>query len=167
MKKRIGILAFLAAVAGMTALLPFESSDVAQLVPVEALVVSMDQGEVVLDGGACQGRGETWDAAWQDLKRGAEGNVFLGTAEQVILTGAAVDLLPQAAWCEELRPAAVICVSPGPAPEPEEAAAYLSAHNGGVTLQQVRAALLQEQPVELPVLVETEGGLRLYGTKHR
>lgn len=167
MKKRIGVWLFLAVLVGISSMLPFQRNDVAKLVPVEALVVSMERGTVVLNGGDCQGRGKTWQEAWLDLQNSADGAVFLGTAEQVILVGAAANLLPQVAWNEQLRPAAVVCVSPGAAPDPKEAAAYLGAHNGGVTLQQVRTALLQEKTIELPVLVQTEGGMRLYGTENR
>lgn len=167
MRKHIGWLLLLAAVGAAAAMMPFQSSDVAQLVPIEALVISMDQGQVVVAGGGCQGRGDTWDEAWRDFQESGSGTVFLGTAEQVILAGGAVKLLPEVAWNEQLRPAANICVTPGKAPDPEEAAAYLSAHNGGVRLQQVRAALLQDRAIDLPVLVETKGGLRLYGTEYR
>ena len=38
--------------------MPFKRSDVARLAPVEALVVSVEQGRVVLDGGDCQGSAE-------------------------------------------------------------------------------------------------------------
>jgi len=167
MKKWFGIGILCVALLGLSALLPFERNDVAKLVPVETLVVSVERETIVLDGGECMGRGETWQKAWQDLLQSANGTVFLGTAEQIVLVGTAVNLLPQVVWNEQLRPAAVICVSPGPVPDLKKMTAYLGTHNAGVTLQQVRMALLQEEPVELPVLVETEGGLRLHGTKHR
>ena len=137
--------------------MPFKRSDVARLAPVEALVVSVEQGRVVLDGGDCQGRGASWEEAWQ----------FLGTAEQIVLTGSAVELLPQAVNSGALRPAAQVCVCPGPAPDPKQAAAYLSAHKTGVTLQRVQAALQRGENFALPVLMETEGGLRLYAATKR
>ena len=164
MIRRLCVLAILAAALRMTGLLPFETRDVAQLKPVEALVISVDQGELVLQSEACMGRGVSWDAAWEDLKRGADGDLFLGTVEQVVLVGEAADLLSQVAQSDRLRPAAMVCTCPGAAPDPKEAAGYLSAHNSGLTLQQVRAKLLRQETVRLPVLVETEGGLRIYGT---
>lgn len=165
MKKRIGLAALLLAVIVMAGWLPFQSSDVAQLVPIETLVISMEDGWIILDGGETLGRGKNWEEAWKDLHHGADGRVFLGTVEQVVLSGAAVELLSEAAWNEELRPAATVCTSLGSKPKPKDATAYLSAHNGGVTLQQVRAALLKEETIRLPILVQTEGGLRLYGAK--
>ncbi len=148
-------------------LVPFESNDVASLVPVEALVVSKDGGLVVLNGGECKGYGANWAEALVDLHEGAEGTVFLSTAEQVIISDHALDLLPDVVRCEELRPAAVICVAPGKPPEPKEAAAYLSVHDAGVTIQKVQAAMLAERGLALPMLVKTEGGLRLYGSSNR
>lgn len=167
MKKRIGLGLLLLAIVAAAGWLPFQSSDVAQLVPIETLVVSLDDGWVILDGGEALGRGKNWEEAWEDLHHGADGRVFLGTVEQVVMSGAAVELLSDAAWNEEIRPAAAVCTSLGSTPDPEEATAYLSAHNGGVTLQQVRVALLKQETIKLPVLVQTEGGLRLYGTKDR
>ena len=165
MKKRIGLGLLLLAIIAAAGWLPFQSSDVAQLVPIETLVISLDDGWVILDGGEALGRGKNWEEAWRDLHHGANGRVFLGTVEQVVLSGAAVELLSDAAWNEELRPAATVCTALGSKPDPKEATTYLSAHNGGVTLQQARAALLKQETIKLPILVQTEGGLRLYGTQ--
>ena len=165
--KRMILFVCLAAALRMSGLLPFSGSDVAELAPVEALTVDWKQGQVVLNGGACQGYGKDWAAALEDLHRGAEGTVFLGTAEHVVLSEDAVRLLPDVIRSEELRPAAVICVCDGPLPEPEDAAAYLSAHNAGMTIQKVQAAMVRGEGVALPVLRETEGGLRLYGSENR
>ena len=164
MKKRIALGLLLLGILAAAGWLPFQSSDVAQLVPIETLVVSLDDGWIILDGGETLGRGKNWEEAWEDLHHGADGRVFLGTVEQVVLSGAAVELLSETAWNEELRPAATVCTALGSEPDPKEATAYLSAHQGGVTLQQVRAALLKGESIKLPILVETEGGLRLYGT---
>lgn len=167
MIKRLLLLAALAAALRLTGLLPFETSDVAQLKPVEALVVSIQDGDVVLNGGDSKGRGETWDEALGDLRQGAEGKLFFGTAEQVVLCGDAVGFLREIAESEALRPAAVVVTCPEGEPDPKQAAAYLSAHNAGLTLQQVRAKLLRGERIQLPVLTKTEGGLRLDGTEHR
>lgn len=167
MIKRVGLLLLLLAVLRATGLLPFQSSDVAQLVPVRALVVSVDGDKLVLDGGQCRGVGHDWDSAWDDLHNSAEGHVFLGTADHVILCGSAIDKLPQVVTSRQLRPAASVCICTDGIPQPDKAANYLDAHDGGVTLQQVRALQLRTGTVRLPRLVMTEGGLRLYGTKNR
>jgi len=61
----------------------------------------------------------------------------------------------------------VICVCTGPLPKPKDAAAYLSAHDAGMTIQKVQAAMVRGEGVALPVLRNTEGGLRLNGSKNR
>jgi len=152
---------------GAGAMLPFQSRDIAQLVPIEALVVSVSQDKVVLNGGECSGRGSTWEDAWKDLKNSGDGWVFFGTAEQIVLVGGAVKLLTEVVSCEELRPAANVCVALGTMPQPEKVSAYLSAHNSGVTLQKVRADLKQGACPILPVLITEEGEMRLYETENR
>lgn len=165
--KRILLFVCLAAALRMTGLMPFSGNDVADLVPVEALTVDWKRGQVVLDSGESQGYGADWAEALEDLHRGADGTVFLGTAEQVVLSEAAVRLLPDVIRSQQLRPAAVICVCTGPLPKPKDAAAYLSAHDAGMTIQKVRAAMVRGEGVALPVLRNTEGGLRLNGSKNR
>ena len=160
-----GLKLFLAVAAAVvcSGMLPFTRNDVAQLVPVEALVVSLDNERIVLDGGECRGSGDTWEKAWEGFYQSAEGTVFLGTMEYVVLSGGAVRFLPEIVQRTDLRPAAGVCAGLGETPGAKDAAAYLAAHETGVTLQQVRAAYLRESNVALPVLIETKGGLRLYG----
>ena len=102
-----------------------------------------------------------------DLRESADGTVFLGTAEQVIVSRKAAHLLPDVIRCPDLRPAAVLCICSGDPPDPKEAAKYLSAHDAGVTIQKVQAAVLQGKGAALPVLEQTEGGLRLRGSADR
>lgn len=164
--KQIIWLTLLVAALSLTGLLPFESNDVASLVPVEALTVDMNEGRVALKGKDCQGYGADWQSALEDMRQSGTGTVFLGTAEQVVLSQRAASLLPDIIRSEALRPAAVICVCPGEPPKPEEAAEYLSAHDAGMTIQKVQAVMLRGEGVKLPMLVQTEGGLRLYGTEN-
>lgn len=163
MIKKLFLLAALAAILRLTGLLPFQSSDVAELVPVQALVISVEDGEIRLDGGDCLGVGMDWDSAWKDLQNGGKGHVFLGTVDHVIFCGEALSLLPQLVESHLLRPAASVCSSSEGVPNAKLAAEYLSAHGGMVTLQQLRALRLRPGEVRLPQLVETPGGLRLYG----
>lgn len=164
--KQIVWFVLLAAALSMTGLLPFESNDVASLMPVEALTVDLRDDRVTLRGKDCQGHGSDWQSALEDLRKSGTGTVFLGTAEQVVVAQRADSLLPDIIRSEALRPAAVICVCPGEPPKPEEAAEYLSAHDAGVTIQKVQAAMLRGEGVKLPVLLKTEGGLRLYESEN-
>lgn len=160
--KQLVIWVLLALTVKASGLLPFESRDVAKLAPIRALTVSVEDGQVVLDGGDCQGRGESWSRALSDLRRGAQGEVFLETADQLILSGPAVSLLPEIVRSESLRPGADVCRCGPRPPDPEEAADYLSAHETGLTLLDVRRAMVRGERVELPVLAQGKGGLRLY-----
>ena len=158
--RRIIFFLLLAAGLRLFGLLPFESHDVATLQPIRALVVSLDGGEIVLDGGVCQGRGKTVDKALSDLFESGEGTVFLRTASHVVLSGKAQSLLYDLVESRALRPAAVVVASAGTPPDPETAANY---HSRGVTVGEVGAAIVRKEPVRLPLLAETKGGLRLYG----
>lgn len=163
MKRKWRLLGFAAALAAAKLIMPFQSSDVAQLVPVEALVVTWDQGQVRLEGGDCCGVGASWSEAVQDLKQGAKGKAFLATVEQVVLCADARELLLQVAQEQSLRPAATVCVGTIPAPDPKEVAKFSAKKDTAVTLQQVCAVVQRGEKVELPVLANTQGGLRLYG----
>ena len=159
--KKLLIIAALAIVLKITGLLPFTGSDAAQLLPVRSLTVDLQGSSIVLNGGDAVGRGTSLHEALADMKNGAEGIVFLGSAEQVILSPRARGLLPQLCRWEALRPAARVLLASGELPNPEKAADYLEAHDSAVTLQQVRAALLRGERIRLPLLHVTEGGLRL------
>lgn len=163
--KQIVWLACLAAVLQFSGLLPFAGTDVSELTPVETLLVDVKNGQVVLDGGSCRGIGTDWDSALEDLEQGAEGVLFLGTAEQIVLSEAALLVLPEVIRSQRLRPAAVVCVCRGSMPSAQEVAAYLAARDVGTTIQKVQAAVVQESGIVLPVLEQTEGGLRLRGAE--
>lgn len=163
MKKKWKWLGFAMALAAAKLVMPFESSDVAQLVPVEALVVTWKQGQVRLEGGDCCGVGASWNEAIQDLKQGAKGKAFLATVEQVVLCADAREFLMQVARERALRPAAVVCVGTLPAPDPKEVAQLPANKKTAVTLQQVCAMEQRGEKIDLPVLANTQGGLRLYG----
>lgn len=163
MMKRLLWIVLAVAVVRLAGLVPFESRDVAELVPVQTLTVTVEENQVVLNGGDCRGRGVDWDAALADLEQSGDGTVFLGTAEQIILSDTALALLPDVIRCSRLRPAAGLCVCSGDPPTPGTVTAYLSAHDVGVTIQQIQASMLEERGIALPRLVQTEGGLRLYG----
>ena len=86
------------------------------------------------------------------------------TAVALFRASGAVELLSEAAESSLLRPAAMVCVAVGEVPEPEEAAAYLASHSSGVTLRQIQTAKARGKQLRLPVLINTEGGLRICET---
>lgn len=148
----------LTAVLLAAAVLPDRGTDAAQLLPVQVLLVERaEDGTLAIscDAQLC-GRGADLDAALEDLRAGAPGQLFLQTAGQVIFTRQALSALPQAAQCGQLRPGAQVFVLAGQTPDLEDAAAFLQAHPGGVTLGDVRAMLAGAGDVTLPVLVSAK-----------
>ncbi len=166
MKRRLRMAAVVVLALLVSFALPFRRSDVAQLVPVEALVISLDEGRIILDGGVCQGSGDSWAAAWEDFLSAGDGIVFLGTTEYLVLAGGAVTHLSDAVQTDMLRPAAKIFLALGDVPDAKETAKYLAAHDSSTTLLRIKSALMQNEAVSLPVLMKTERGLRLYEPEH-
>lgn len=159
--RRTGYLIAALLVAGKL-LIPFQSRNIADLIPVETLLVTVEQGEVRLDGKDCHGRGSTWADAVQDLGQSAAGTVFLGMVDRIVLCGQTHDILSQAISDRQLRPAAEVCVCADEITDVEQLSSFLAAHRTGLTLQRIRARALRGEPVAFPLLIQTEGGLRLY-----
>ena len=102
MRKLAGLFAALAALA-----LAFRfgggAQDVSELVPVQALVIDAQNGEITVTADTQDvGRGGSLDAALSDLRAGCAGTLFTQTAEHVVLT--------QKAWSAGVRERAA---SPG------------------------------------------------------
>lgn len=159
MKKIVAAALLLLLVPGW---MPFSRGDVGTLQPVRALVVSRQGSLIVLDGGQVQGRGTTWEAAMEDLLESGSGKVFLGTADQIVLVQTAVGLLPKVLSEPTLRPSAQVCVSEQPVTEVSQTADFLAAHETGVTVARLRTVLANAESLAMPVLRQTEGGLRIH-----
>lgn len=159
--KRIWIWLLAAGALAMTGLWPMESCDVAELQPARVLMITMENGRIAADCGEASGSGATLDEALRDMERTAQGNLFLDTAEQVLIHTSAYAVLPQAAQSDALRPAAKVYLVEGELPEAEAASKFLQTHSGRVTLGRVRAAILGAGSVQPPHLVSREGRLQL------
>ena len=163
MRKLAGFFAALAALA-----LAFRfgggAQDVSELVPVQALVIDAQNGEITVTADTQDvGRGGSLDAALSDLRAGCAGALFTQTAEHVIVTSRAWYLTPQVCVSRQLRPAAKLYRTMEEVKKPEEALRLLQAHPGSLTLSHARAALLESREEDAPVLMQTEGGFRLGG----
>ena len=155
---------FLAALGALTLLSRFggTSTDAAELRPVQALVIDTQEGLVTLTADTGDvGRGVNLDAAFSDLRAGCAGKLFTQTAEHVIVTQKAWYLMPQVSVSGQLRPAAKLYRAAEETRDVRAALAFLQAHPGDLTLSRARAALLQNETPETPVLVRAEGGFRL------
>lgn len=129
MKRGILYLVILAAVI----LCPEQGTDVGSLLPVEVLRLQKQEGYVVIetDTGSA-GFGETLEAAIQNLKHTASGELYLDTAAFLIVSEESENLLEQIR--AYVRPSIRICRGEGRI-DLEDAAAYLSVHKPSVRLK--------------------------------
>ena len=134
--------------------MPFEGSDVAKLKPVE--VVRIERGDnmitVQTDTGDI-GEGKDLSEAFADLKQRTAGQVFLETADFLLIDTEAKPLLPELyAW---LRPACGVCICNVPV-DLEQVALFLNTHSPVNTLQRCQIA-----DVTLQRLSVKEGQMKL------
>lgn len=161
MKKLLFIL-FAVLVLGALDLLPFRAEDAAKLLPVKTVVVTRSGDEYVVDVGAgVRAVGRTLKEALDRLKEEVTGEVFLPTAEQVVITEPAEGAVEAVAEETDFRPAAGIYRTPDPAPDPEALGEYLASHSSNVTILDVRAALALGQTPQIPTVRRAEGGYRV------
>lgn len=135
MKKWLFLAAVLTAVAVLSRR-PHPARDVAKLEPVQVVYIRIDGAEfsVETDTGA-KGTGATLTEAAADMKANATGEIFLDTAEFLLLH-------PAVPITEEfhtlLRPTCKVTFTTA-APDLQAASAYLTIHSPPVTLAQLRA----------------------------
>lgn len=142
----IGILAALLAV-------PAEKSDVGRLLPVEAISIYKGEGTVRIETDTGNvGTGEDLEMAYQDLCRSAPAEIFLDTADYLILRGEGAELIEQLRWY--LKPGIRVCGS-GETVDLASAAEYLSIHVPGKRLKDIHTG------TGLEVLTQTETGFWL------
>ncbi len=133
---------------------PFQGTDVADLNPVELLRISENGGviRVETDGGDV-GEGADLAAAFANLERRASQDIFLETADYLLLEPDQTHLLRELNGY--LRPACAVCLEFGQA-ELEKVSEFLGTHKPSVTLQDVRAGAHH-----LPALMVWEGRMQL------
>ena len=107
-------------------LLPGQGKDAAGLIPVEVLRVAIQNGQVQIETDTGQtGIGADWTEAVQDLRAGAAGEVFLDTADVLLVGPGAENILNQLEG--DIRPGCGVYRYNGE-DVTEETAAYLRAH---------------------------------------
>ena len=162
MLNKISIALLAAASVVSLCMLPRTGTDAAKLLPAQVLVIAQEDGRITVESdNGVSGSGTTLPDALAAMREGAEGTLFLDTAEHLILCGDIPSLAKQAADCGRLRPAAKVYRTADAALDAETAVDFLRAHPGNVTLGEVCAAMLGAGKAELPELRETERGLRL------
>lgn len=87
-------------------MLPRTGTDAAKLLPAQVLVIAQEDGRITVesDNGA-SGSGTTLPDALAAMREGAEGTLFLDTAEHIILLQSTQSLLPAAVRQRQFRPA--------------------------------------------------------------
>lgn len=137
MKKWLYLIAAFTAI-GVLSRLPHPAQDIAKLDPVQAVYLYMEDGLLHLetDTGS-HGSGSDLPAAFADLRANAEKDVYLDTAEFLILH-------PNVPITEDfftiLSPSCRVCYTTG-SPDLPTAAQYLSTHPPDLKLSHLRASL--------------------------
>ncbi|MBR6376795.1 MAG: hypothetical protein IKS05_03410 [Oscillospiraceae bacterium] len=161
MKKLLFVL-LAAAVLGTLGLLPFRAVDAAKLLPVKTIIVTKSGEEYTVDIGAgVRAVGRSLREALDRLREEVTGEVFLPTAEQVVITEPGDEAVEAVAEESEFRPAAGIYRTPEPFPDAKALGAYLESHPSNVTILDVRAALALGQRPRVPVIRAADGGFRV------
>ena len=159
--KKLRAWALLAGAFVLFGVLPVRGTDAAELLPARVLTVSKENAEYILksDNGS-EGRGGSIELAMADLRQTAEGALYLGTVEHIVVSASAWDQLPRLVSGTQLRPAARLYLA-GQTPDAAQAQAFLQAHPGALTLGKARALLLMGQPVRPPKILQADGRLHL------
>lgn len=159
--KKLLLFAAAVAVAGFLGWLPAEQKDVGGLLPAQTLVLTLQDGQLDLDGGQdLKGTGWTWETAMEDLEATAPGRAFFGATEHIVLVGDAAGILQDVLQDQNLRPAARIYAGKGTV-EADSATEFLNAHKAGVTIQSLRSAILEGRDLNLPLLTGEDGRYHL------
>ncbi|MBE6984531.1 MAG: hypothetical protein E7434_02740 [Ruminococcaceae bacterium] len=86
--------------------LPFREYETQQLLPIKTLQAEYTQNGIHIVSNVGEGKGESWQAAVEDLRKNASGDVFFDTAEQLAVTDRRIAF--EAANSHELRPSAQV-----------------------------------------------------------
>ena len=153
MKRWVWCLVALASVAAISGN-PAIGTDVGRLQPVQTVQLSCDQGTIQIqtDTGA-SGVGDTLEHALQTMQATAPAEVFLDTAEYLLVAPTCAPLLP--ALMDTLRPSCLLCWGSG-AIDLTQAGKFLSVHDPGITLMHYMAGDLN-----VPTLQQEKGRMRL------
>lgn len=141
-----------AVVLALVVFTPFQGKKLAMLEPARLLYVTVEQQLVCVetDTGS-QGVGITLQQALNDMQECASAEVFLDTADYLVVSVGALPLVGELS--QYLRPGCRICAAVTKV-DPEEAAAYLDAHKPNRTLQEANDG-------NIPVLMTREGRMQL------
>ncbi|MBQ1372290.1 MAG: hypothetical protein IIY70_05105 [Oscillospiraceae bacterium] len=160
MKKVIWTLIALGALGSLN-LLPFRARDVAGMLPVKTVFITRSGEEYTVDVGAgVEAVGKTISEALEQLQQEAPEEIFLPTAEQIVLTDPDEEAVEAVARESAFRPAAGVCKTNHPKPDAEALGNYLEAHPSDYTILDLQADLLAGTQPAIPLVCPTDGGFR-------
>ena len=135
-------------------ILPSGGTDIGKLQPVQVVCVMRENGMVVIstDTGD-RGVGRDLQSAIVDMDACAIGEIFLETADHLLLGQECLPMVEQMA--QILRPSCTISLVAG-APNLEAVGAFLTFHGPGITLMEYRAGRR-----ELQTLITADGRMHL------
>lgn len=130
---------------GALFLFPLQGEDVGELLPVEVVHLYREGDMIVITTDTeAAGRGETVDAALDNLKATTAGIVFLDTADYLLIDeGVATDVI---ALKKHLKPSVRVCKAMAEV-DLKEAAVYLAVHRPKLKLKEYRDDLGVQQLV--------------------
>ena len=140
MKKWLYLIGALATV-GILSRLPHPARDIAKLKPIRTVYLYMDQGRLCIETDTGDsGSGADLTEATADLRSRADGEIFLDTAEFLLLAPE-VEITPD--FYTHLRPGCKVCYT-DTTPDLEAATEYLAAHPPETTLAHHRAQRISD-----------------------
>ena len=133
---KLALCVALISIIGIAGFLPFSGTDVAKLHPVEVLIVdSTNEGIMIRTDTGLYGVGENVDSAIEDLKRSASGEIFMETANYILLRKESEHFLSE--FYMHLRPACQVYILEGEG-ELKNVAKYLEVHPSKATVLSYR-----------------------------
>ena len=153
MKRILWAAAVAAAVWGLPRL-SHPAVDIGKLEPVEAVLLTAEGNEIIMetDTGA-KGVGNTLEEAVADLREKSDAEVYLDTANKLLLKGNMERYWPEIV--DRFRPSCRVCTVEGQV-DLEMAAKYLSVHKPELTLNQWRSG---ERQLQKLIMEEGRGWL--------
>ena len=140
-------------ILGVLIAVPAERSDVGNLLPVEVILIDKDdQGIKIQTDTGNAGAGDDLEAAYQNLRERAPADIYLDTANYLILSGEAQELAPQLS--AYLKAHVKVCIGEGEL-DVTEVAAYLATHTPDTHLCELN------KEAEIQVLTQAENGFSL------